>query len=162
MRKLHLLLLSLVSASRLLGACGGEVRADHGSGASAGFGGSAGFLGDGPTEDVDAAPDSDGAPDHGVDADGSVQTCSACSVTEYGCTQQGMESFDWIVSDASEAGCVVTDPWHGVSKELHCEPLEVCSPPTMCLPISTEAEGVLTWTWGQPSAPIKVMCYPKK
>ncbi|GMV14466.1 MAG: hypothetical protein AMXMBFR56_26900 [Polyangiaceae bacterium] len=148
-----------------MGACGGEVGADHGAGGSAGAaggGGSAAVAGDGSTGDIDATPDSEDAPDGGADADGPVQTCAACGVTEYSCTQQGMESFDWVVSGAGVGGCAVTDPWQNAPKELHCEPLEVCnSPPTWCRPISMGDGGVLTWTWDQFPSSVKVTCYPK-
>lgn len=185
MRSSYLLLLSLLLASRVFGACGGDVDADGGAGGAGGVGsgggGSGGNTGgsaavgpdgsagdsDAPPDSQDAAPDSQDAPgdEDGADDDGPVLTCAACSVKEYGCTQQGMESFSWAVSTWSAGGCIMKDPVQPTSPhmELRCEPLEVCDiPPTKCTPISIGDGGVLTWIWDWKPSPVKVTCYPKK
>jgi len=159
------LFLSLALVSSVFSSCGGATEGDARDGGDEFSVGGAGADGsaetDGAADVGDAASEVNDGPsgaDGGdIDADATVQTCLACSVTSYSCGQLPMESFDLAVGNAEANGCLVTRSLPNSVWELHCEPLEVCGL-TTCWPVAQELDGTITWT--PPGGP-KVTCYPK-
>jgi hypothetical protein len=80
-------------------------------------------------------------------------TCAPCRVNSYVCSRAGFESFNFVPSEATSAGCrSAVYP----KSQLWCEPLKVCGSPDKCL-VVTEQDGVLSWTESDGST---VTCYP--